>query len=140
MKNLIILAFMFSQFAVNGFTQSFEGAWQRTYYYDGKKNTTGEPREFIMVFNGFFSSVGQDSTGKWVNTHAGTYELSGKTMKSTVRYSSHPERVGSIQWVDYDVKGDTLTIKWFKKLVTADGQDLTAQMPRAESKYIRAKN
>lgn len=140
MKNAIILAFVASQFTLIGYAQSFEAAWQRVYYYDGRTVTTGEPKEFIMLYNGFFSSVGQDSTGRWGNTHVGTYELSGKTMKSTVRYSSHPERIGSTQWVDYDIKGDTLTIKWFKKLLTADGQDLTAQMPKAESKYIKAKN
>jgi len=139
MKNVVMLGFMLCNFIVISYAQSLEGAWQRIYYYDGRKVTTGEPKEFLLLNNGFVSSVGQDSTGNWGNTHVGTYELSGNTIKSTLRYSSHPERVGSTQWMEYDIKGDTLTIKWFKKLVTAQGQDLTAQMPKAESKYVRAK-
>ena len=130
---------MLSNFIAFSYAQSPDGAWQRIYDFDGKETTTGEPKEFVILYNGFFSSVGQDSTGKWGNTHVGTYEISGNTMKNILLYSSHPERVGSTHWIEYDMKGDTLTIKWFKKLVTAQGQDITAQMPKAESKYIRAK-
>ena len=139
MKKVLMLVFMLSNFIAISYSQSPDGAWQRIYDFDGKKTTTGEPKEFVLLYNGFFSSVGQDSTGNWGNTHVGTYELSGNTMKNILRYSSHPERVGSTHWMDYEIKGDTLTIKWFKKLVTAQGQDITAQMPKAESKYIRAK-
>lgn len=139
MKNVVMLVFMLSNFIAISYAQSLDGAWQRVYYHDGKKASTDEPKEFLLLYNGFVSSVGQDSTGNWGNTHVGTYELSGNTIKSTLRYSSHPERVGSTQWMEYDMKSDTLTIKWFKKLVTAQGQDLTGQMPRTESKYVRAK-
>jgi hypothetical protein len=139
MKKTIILVFTLTNLIAISYAQSLDGAWQRAYYYNGKSTSMGEPKEFLLLYNGFVSSVGQDSTGSWSNTHAGTYELSGNTMKSTLRYSSHPDRVGSTQWMECDLKGDTLTIRWFKKLLNAQGRDLTAQMPKVESKYIRAK-
>src|SRR4030095_13859520 len=123
-----------------GNNAAVNGAWQRVYYDNGKTTTTtGEPKEFVVVHDGFFSSIGQDSSGRWSNTHAGTFEISGNIMKNHLLYSSHTERVGSDHWVEFELKGDTLTMKWFKKMITPQGQDITAQMPKAESKYIRAK-
>jgi hypothetical protein len=118
---------------------ALNGAWERFYHNDGKTTTTGEPKEFVIVYDGFFSSIAQDSTGRWISTHAGTYEVSGNTMKNTLRYSSYPNRLGSIHWTEYELKGDTLVIKWFQKLINAQGQDITAQMPKSESRYVRAK-
>ena len=115
-------------------------AWQRIYSYHGNTATTGEPKEFVIMCDGFFSSVGQDSTGRWNVTHAGTFEVSGNTLKNSLRYSSHPERIGATHWVEFEVNGDTLTLRFFKKFITAQGQDLTAQMPKdVIAKYVRAK-
>ena len=121
-----------------GSNAAINGAWQRAYYYSGKTTTTSEPKEFVLVYDGFFSSIGQDSSGRWANTYAGSFEISGNIMKSHLLYSSHAERVGSTQWIEFELVGDTLDMKWFKKLITPQGQDITAQMPRVESKYIRA--
>ena len=119
---------------------ALDGAWQRIYSYRGNTATTGEPKEFVIMYNGFFSSVGQDSTGHWNVTHAGAYEVSDNTLKNSIRYSSHPERIGATHWVEFEVKGDTLTLNWFRKFITPQGQDITAQMPKGvTSKYIRAK-
>ena len=119
---------------------ALDGAWQRIYSYHGNTATTGEPKEFVIMYNDFFSSVGQDSTGRWNVTHAGAYEISGNTMKNSLRYSSHPERIGATHWVGFEVNGDTLTLRFFKKFITAQGQDLTAQMPKdVIAKYVRAK-
>jgi hypothetical protein len=121
------------------YTPALDGAWQRVYHHNGKTTTTGEPKEFVLIYDGFFSSVGQDSAGRWNNTHVGTFETNDNVMKNSLLYSSHPERVGSQMWVEYELKGDTLTMKWSKKIITAQGRDITAQMPKAESKYIRSK-
>ena len=121
-------------------TSAINGAWQRVYSYNGKTTTSGEPKEFALVHNGFFSSIGQDSTGRWNNTHGGIYEISGNIMKNKLLYSSHLNSMGSINWVEYELKGDTLTMNWFKKVINASGQDITARMPKAKSKFIRMKN
>jgi hypothetical protein len=42
--------------------------------------------------------------------------------------------------IEYDIKGEALTMKWFKKLIDAKGVDITAQMPKdSQTQYIRAK-
>jgi hypothetical protein len=128
-----------SKTGINADATALNGAWQRVYYYNGKTATTGEPKEIVVVHDGFFSSVGQDSSGRWNNTHVGTFETDGNIMKNILLYSSHPERVGSTNWVEYELKGDTLIMNWSKKLITAQGQDITAQMPKTVSKFIRAK-
>jgi len=61
-------------------------------------------------------------------------------MKTKLLYSSHLNRMGSINWVEYELKGDTLTMNWFKKVINASGQDITGRMPKAKSKFIRMKN
>ena len=124
-----------------GINQSgINGAWQRVYYYNGKTLTSGEPKEFALVHDGFFSSIGQDSTGRWTNTYAGAFEISGNIMKNKLLYSSHSDRIGSINWTEYELKGDTLIMNWSKKVITASGQDITARVPKAKSKFIRMKN
>lgn len=117
-----------------------DGAWQRVYHHNGKTTTTGEPKEFVVVHDGFFSSIGQDAEGRWTNTHGGSFELNGKLMKNHLLYSSHTDRLGFTNWVEYELKGDTLTMKWnIKKMITPQGQEITVEMPTSESKFIRAK-
>lgn len=112
---------------------SLIGAWQST---DGK--------EFAIIDeDGFFSSIGQDSTGRWASTHAGTYTFGATnalTLTFNVLYSSYSGHIGSQHTVEYRTKGDTLTIKWFRKLVDAKQGDITAQMPKGQqTQYVRAK-
>lgn len=117
-----------------------EGAWERVYHFNGKMTTTGEPKEFAVVYNGFFSSIGQDADGRWTNTHGGSYEIKGNLMTNHLLYSSHPDILGFTNWVEYKIEGDTLTLKWnIKKMITPQGQEITVEIPTSESKYIRAK-
>ena len=116
------------------------GGWQRVYHHNGKTATTGEPKEFVVVNDGFFSSIGQDAEGRWTNTHGGSFELNGNLMKNHLLYSSHPDILGFTNWVEYELKEDTLTLKWnIKKMITPQGQEITVDRPSSESKYIRAK-
>jgi hypothetical protein len=119
---------------------ALNGGWQRVYHHNGKTATTGEPKEFVVVYDGFFSSIGQDAEGRWINTHGGSFELNGNLMKNHLLYSSHPDILGFTNWVEYELKADTLIMKWnIKKMITAQGQEITIDRPSSESKYIRAK-
>jgi hypothetical protein len=61
-------------------------------------------------------------------------------MKSHLLYSSHSDRLGFTTWVEYQLKGDTLTLQFnSKKMLTPQGQEITVEMPTSESKFIRAK-
>lgn len=88
-------------------TSALDGAWQRVYHHNGKTTTTGAPREFVVVHDGFFSSIGQDAEGRWRNTHGGSFELDGKLLKNHLLYSSPPDILGLTNWVEYEVKGHT---------------------------------
>ena len=124
----------------NTSVQDLNGGWQRVYHHNGKIAITGEPKEFVVVYDGFFSSIGQDREGRWTNTHGGSYEISGNLMKNHLLYSSHTDRLGFTNWVEYELKGDTLTMKWnIKKMITPQGQEINVEMPTTESKFIRKK-
>ena len=109
---------------------SISGAWRSV-----------DNKEFAIMSDGFFSSVAQDSTGKWAETHAGTYTVdNANTVTLKVTHSSHAYRIGSLHTVEYDIKGENLTIKWFKKLIDAKEGDITAKMPKGtQTQYVRAK-
>jgi len=107
-----------------------DGAWQ-----------SADHKEFSILMDGFFSSIAEDSTGMWKNTHAGTYTVdNANTLTLKVLYSSWPEHVGALHTVEYDLQGETLTLKWFKKLIDAKQGDITAQLPQGtQTQYVRVK-
>lgn len=96
---------------------------------------------FLMFNNGFFSALGKDSASVWNETHAGTYKIDNpNTVSLKALYSSYSDHINSIQTMGFDVSSETLTLKWFKKLVDPNGVDITAQAPKGlETKYVRAK-
>ena len=112
-----------------------------------KKDITGawvsaDGNEFTIMNDGFFSSVSKDSaTGSWNQTHAGSYTLdNANTITFKVLYSSFPDHIGALNTTEYDLNGDTVTMKWFKKLVDGTGADITNQVPQnTQTQYVRAK-
>ena len=106
------------------------GAWVST-----------DHKQFAIMNDGFFSAIGEDSTGIWRDMHAGTYTIdNANTITYKVLYSSFPDHVGSLHTAEYEIKGETLTIKWFKKLIDAKGADITAQMPKGtQTQLVKAK-
>ncbi|MEP6595354.1 MAG: hypothetical protein ABJA71_05375 [Ginsengibacter sp.] len=98
----------------------FNGAWRNV-----------DNKGFSVMHDGYFNAVGQDSAGKWDNVHAGTYTVNNdNTITFKVLYSSYPEHIGSLNTAEYTLTGETLKIRHFKKLVDAQGKDMTDQMPK----------
>src|SRR5690606_1474207 len=88
-------------------------------------------KDFIIMSDGFFSSVAQDSTGKWTETHVGSYILDNtNTITFKVNHSSFAYRIGYLHTIEYELNGDNLTIIWYKKMIDNKGNDLTARMPK----------
>ncbi len=86
---------------------------------------------FTVIHDGFFNSVNQDSTGKWNEVTAGSYIVGNDntvTLKSL--YSSYPYHVGSINTAEYTISGETVKLRHYKKLINAQGRDITDQMPK----------
>jgi len=98
----------------------FNGAWR-----------TVDNKGFSVMHDGYFNAVGQDSSGKWNSMHAGTYTVNGdNTITFKILYSSYPEHVGALNTAEYTIKGDTVKMRHFKKLIDATGKDITDQMPK----------
>jgi len=105
---------------VNKAASFFNGAWQ------GSEN-----KGFIVIHEGYFNAVGQDSTGKWAEVHAGTFTVNNdNTVTFKVLYSSYPDHIGSLNTAEYSINGETVKMRHFKKLVNAEGKDITDQMPK----------
>ena len=98
----------------------FNGAWR-----------SADNKGFSVMHDGYFNSVGQDSTGKWNTIHAGTYTVNNdNTITFKVLYSSYPDHIGASNTAEYTISGDTLKMRHFKKLIDAQGKDITDQMPK----------
>ena len=98
----------------------FNGAWRNV-----------DNKGFSVMHDGYFNAVGQDSTGKWDDVHAGTYTVNGdNTITFKILYSSYPDHVGALNTAEYTIKGDTVKMRHFKKLIDAQGKDITDQMPK----------
>jgi hypothetical protein len=97
-------------------------------------------KSFYMYSDKFFSDIAQDSTGIWRSTHAGSYTVvNSNTITHKILYSSYPDHIGALHTLEYEINGDTLTMKWFKKLIDAKGVDITVQLPKGQqAKYVRA--
>ena len=99
---------------------SFNGAWR-----------SDDNKSFNVMHDGYFNVVSQDSTGKWQDVHAGTYTVdNSNTATFKILYSSYPDHVGSANTVEYNLNGNTMKVRHFKKLVDAQGKDVTDQMPK----------
>jgi hypothetical protein len=104
---------------------------------NGKITNRGQLSNIIALNDGFYSWFGPDSTGNWNKGGAGTYEISSNTFKQKIQYSSWPERIGTINWNEFQMKGDTLYVR-FKKRINPKGEDVTANYPATESKWVRS--
>jgi hypothetical protein len=123
-KSLLLGAALIFLFAISNAQKAapalFNGAWRSV-----------DSKGFAVMHDGYFNSVGQDSTGKWNSVHAGTYTVnSDNTITFKVLYSSYPDHIGSSNTAEYTMKGDTVKMRHFKKLIDAQGKDITDQMPK----------
>ena len=112
------------------------GGWQRITVKVNDKTESGG-QEFRVYHDGFFSILGQDSTGGWKETHGGTYEISGNLYKEKILYSSYPDRMGVIHWQEFTMKGDTVTFNLFKKFINY--QVNADSLPKIEMVCVRMK-
>jgi len=98
----------------------FNGAWK-----------TSDNKAFAIMHDGYFNTVSQDSSGKWDEVHAGTYTVNNdNTITFKILYSSFPDHVGAENTAEYTLTGETLKMRHFKKLIDAQGKDITDQMPK----------
>ena len=109
---------------------SLSGAWQSV-----------DNKEFLIMNDGFFSSVAQDSTGKWTEFHAGSYTVGNpNTATLKVTHSSFAYRIGYLHTIEYGLKEGNLTLKFYKKMIDPKAGDITDRMHKGlQMQYVRAK-
>ncbi len=122
-------------------TSPIDGAWELVWEdVAGTVRSTGKPTQLKLFTNGYFSYLMEDSTGKWTNAGAGTFDVDGKTYKETHLYNANPQYVGAQDWQEFDMQGDTLVFNLFTKVVLANGEDVTSRFPKKIEKRVRAGN
>ena len=95
-------------------------------------------RTFVMLYDGFYSQILQDSTGRSPYVELGTYTNDGaNTITCNVQYSSVPSHIKALHTVEYELNGETLTVKLFKKLVDAKEGDITGRMPKGQQTTLK---
>lgn len=121
-------------------TAAIDGSWELVWEnVGGKVRDNGKSSQFKMFHNGFFSLISQDSLGNWAWAGAGTCSLDGNTYQESFTHSTVPEYVGASDWQEYELKGDTLISRGFKKVIFANGEDKTNSFPPFEEKRVRAR-
>ena len=145
MKNSVILFFsalLFTTVCVLAFVPSkpqrmdnepnkkkpspIEGAWELYSTEKGGKITYHKkPKQIKVYHDGYLCLMQYDSTGKFAFAAAGTYEVDGNHYKETCTHHTMTGLIGASIWFDYSINGDTATFSGFKKVVMADGKDVT---------------
>jgi hypothetical protein len=98
-----------------------------------------QPLKIYVLCDGFWMWYGPDSTGNWNRGGAGTYEITDNIWKQKAVYSYDPDLIGTINWSRFEMKGDTLYMQNYVKLIY-HGEDQTAGSPKREVKWIRYKD
>ena len=109
---------------------ALNGAWN-----SADQNSIGT--EHCLYYDGFVTDVGKDSTGAWRDIYSGTYEISGNIYKQKILYCSNSEYIGGSHWQEFKIKGDTLYLTFFKKVLDQSGNDVTSMFKPASGEYIR---
>ncbi len=118
---------------------TLNGSWRIVSINEnGRINNRGQLSNIIAFNDGFYSWFGPDSTGNWNRGGAGTYEISGNTLKQEIQYSSWPERIGTTNLNEIQMKGDTVYLR-FKQRINPKGEDITANFPASEYKWVKSK-
>ena len=120
-------------------TSPLEGNWNLVWKSGNESfRREGKVTQLKMFNDGFFSLIGHDSTGKASWAGAGTYTVEGNRYKEIFLYCTIPEYVGATDWQEFEMSGDTLYFRGFKKAIMADGKDVTKQYEQFEEKRVRA--
>lgn len=102
-------------------------------------NAEDRSMEHSLYFDGFVTNIIRDSSGTWKDLYSGTYEIDGNLYKQKLLYSTISDRMGVTHWQEFKIKGDTLYLTYFKKLIDASGRDITSEYKPFLNKYVRIK-
>lgn len=103
---------------------SLNGCWKRIGVITDGKPEADPLGQLRMFSGGFYTIIGQDTARNWTRTFAGIYEIDNNLFKETTQYSSLSSMAGNIHWQEMKITGDTLSLKFFKKITDSTGKQL----------------
>mgnify|MGYP001194991021 FL=1 len=107
MKKISILMFLlFSFFSMN--SQKLVGAWERIY-----NSENGQKLKSIVIFSDNYQTIStyELSSGKFISSNGGSWNLNGNQMSETVEFDTeNNERVGDKIEFEIDIKENELSI------------------------------
>lgn len=119
-----------------------EGNWELVENrVNGELVKPKRPQQFKVFHDGFYSFLMYKPDGSFYMTAAGPYSTNGNQYKETVNYCSDTTLVGTSDWQEWKLDGDTLIFSGFKKVVNPTGKDVTKEWggDNFVEKRIRAK-
>ncbi len=109
------------------------GAWNSV----SSANSGDQGMEHSLYHDGFVTNIVRDSSGAWRDIYSGTYEIDGNLYKQKILYCSSSQLMGALHWQEFKIKGDTLYLTFFKKLIDPTGKDVTSEYTPVVNKYVR---
>ena len=122
--------------------QPLAGSWVLVEnWVNGQRiNPQRHPQQFKIFHDGFFSYLMYKPDGSFYNAGAGTYSTEGNQYKETCLYYSDPIYIGSSDWQEWKMEGDTLYFYGFRKAIDKTGKDVTQEWGKNKfvEKRVRA--
>jgi len=114
-----------------------EGAWKLV--WAAYNDTLADMRNHILVkmfTNGSFSLFAHDSAGKMAFAGYGKYDFEGDKYHETFLYHNETEYTGGEDWQNLEVKGDTMYMNGFTKIVVG-GKEMTTGWTKTREKLVK---
>ena len=105
-------------------------------YNDSLVETKANYFLFKTFSNGIFSLFAYDSTKKINFAGYGKYEFDGDKLHETFIY--HTDYVGAENWQNVEVRGDTMYMNGFKKVVIG-GKEVMTDFSNIKEKLVKVK-
>jgi hypothetical protein len=114
-----------------------EGGWHLIWAnYNDTLMDTSNYFLFKTFSNGIFSLFSYDSTKKINFAGYGKYEFDGDKLHETFIY--HTDYVRAENWQNLEVRGDTMYMNGFKKVII-DGKEVMTDFSKIKEKLVKVK-
>ena len=117
--------------------KAVEGTWKLVWSErNGERSDMNNHVQVKMFSGGSFILFAHDTAGTVKFSGYGRYNFEGPQYHETFQYHSHKPYWGAMDWQNLEVKGDTMYMNGFTKVVV-DGKDMTAGWPKIKEKLVR---
>lgn len=117
--------------------KAVEGTWRLVWSeHNSEKNDMSNHVQVKMFTGGDFFLFAHDTAGTMKFSGYGRYSFDGDQYHETFLYHSHRPYWGASDWQYLEVKGDTMYMNGFTKVVV-EGKDMTEGWPKIKEKLVK---